>query len=140
MCFREGKFFVAAAAGEQPGSGITEAFADVFAPAAGAPAGIGSLPPGFARFGGPAELSFNAIFEFGGEELLKLSPPGISQPPPNEVEELMREDSFQLGGVTEQGWVQVDFAAMEAGGRVEVLARAASGVLFCRPRSLGHQH
>ena len=102
-------------AGKEPGGGIAKALATVIAPAAGPPGDVlfGQFP--LAPFGGPPGLAPRPRPPFAREKGLPCQPPGISQPYPDKMEDLMPDDTVV---VLFQGAIEDDEALADEGGGV----------------------
>src|SRR6266566_4644063 len=63
------ELFVTAAAGQQPGGRVTEALADILAPAPCAVDGIAAGERRFRGFGRPAQLALHALSYFASHQI-----------------------------------------------------------------------
>ena len=94
----KGEFRMPGDAAPQPGGGIAEGLAAVLAPAPGAARGIGRSQRQFAPLGAPSEFAPGARAELPAEMPLPAVAQGIAEPDPDEVRQLVGEDSGKLGG------------------------------------------
>ena len=81
----------------QPGGGVAEAFAAIFAPAASPEAHIPGTKLETATFGRPAEFAGRLGAELGPQERLIAMARGVRQFHPGKVEKLVDEDPRHLG-------------------------------------------
>jgi hypothetical protein len=95
----EGELVVAGEAGPEPGGGIAEALAGVFAPAAGAAKGIIGAEGEFSPLGRPAEFAGQIPVKFLSEKGFPGAALGVGKAGPDEVEEFVDEDPGALGGL-----------------------------------------
>ena len=94
----EGELVVAVEAGPEPGGGIAEAFAGVFAPAAGAVGAVLGVEGAFSPFGGPAEFAGEIYVKFLSEKGFPGAALGVGEAGPDEMEEFVDQDPGALGG------------------------------------------
>jgi hypothetical protein len=111
-------------AGEDPGGGIAEAFARIFAPAARAALEIGGgellLPP----LCGPAQFPVSPGVDLAREQVFISAAQRVSQPQPDEVEKLMDEDTSELCGIARERGFEHDAPLAQKGSGMDRPAMA----------------
>ena len=106
-----GGFGIASA--RDPGSGVAEALATVFAPAGRAVRDIAARQFSFAPFRGPARFAACAGIPFGRKKRLPRLPPGVSEAHPGEVKILVQQYPAMLPRVFFQSGIEHDQAAAD---------------------------
>lgn len=107
---------------EQPGRGIAEALATIFAPPAGTGGAVTRIEIPLAPLGGPPQLTTGAAGELRCQQFLPRTSQRVAQPHPGEVEKLVDEDAGQFAGLAPEFGVERNASLPQEGASMNLAA------------------